>query len=260
MIGMLARLGRWARHVINDLGFAGRFLMQLLWASLLSLKRPRLISEQVYFVGNRSLSIILISGLFVGFVLGLQGYYNLERYGAESSLGLLVALSLLRELGPVVSALLFAGRACTSITAGIGLMKSGEQLIAMEMMGVDPMKRVLAPRFMAVMIALPLLALLFSAVGIVGAWVVGVQMIGVDPGSFWSQMQGGVSFRADVLNGVIKSFVFALLCGFIALGVGHESDATPEGVARATTTTVVISSLAVLASDVLMTALMFGGL
>ena len=238
MIGMLARLGRWARRVINDLGFAGRFLMQLLWASLLSLKRPRLISEQVYFVGNRSLSIILISGLFVGFVLGLQGYYNLERYGAESSLGLLVALSLLRELGPVVSAL----------------------LIAMEMMGVDPMKRVLAPRFMAVMIALPLLALLFSAVGIVGAWVVGVQMIGVDPGSFWSQMQGGVSFRADVLNGVIKSFVFALLCGFIALVVGHESDATPEGVARATTTTVVISSLAVLASDVLMTALMFGGL
>lgn len=211
-------------------------------------------------MGNRSLSIILISGLFVGFVLGLQGYYNLERYGAESSLGLLVALSLLRELGPVVSALLFAGRACTSITAGIGLMKSGEQLIAMEMMGVDPMQRVLAPRFMAVMIALPLLALLFSAVGIVGAWIVGVQMIGVDPGSFWSQMQGGVSFRADVLNGVIKSFMFALLCGFIALVVGHESDATPEGVARATTTTVVISSLAVLASDVLMTALMFGGL
>ena len=261
MIGMLARLGRWARHVINDLGFAGRFLIQLLWASLLSLRRPRLISEQVYFVGNRSLSIILISGLFVGFVLGLQGYYNLERYGAESSLGLLVALSLLRELGPVVAALLFAGRACTSLTAGIGLMKSGEQLIAMEMMGVDPMDRVLAPRFMAVMIALPLLALLFSAVGIVGAWIVGVIMIGVDPGSFWSQMQAGVSLTTDVINGVVvKSFVFALLCGFIALVVGHESEATPEGVARATTTTVVISSLAVLASDVLMTALMFGGL
>ena len=261
MIGMLARLGRWARRVINDLGFAGRFLMQLLWASLLSLKRPRLISEQVYFVGNRSLSIILISGLFVGFVLGLQGYYNLERYGAESSLGLLVALSLLRELGPVVSALLFAGRACTSITAGIGLMKSGEQLIAMEMMGVDPMQRVLAPRFMAVLIGLPMLALLFSAVGIVGAWIVGVIMIGVDPGSFWSQMQAGVSLTTDVINGVVvKSFVFALLCGFIALVVGHESEATPEGVARATTTTVVISSLAVLASDVLMTALMFGDL
>ncbi|MDO4636039.1 MAG: lipid asymmetry maintenance ABC transporter permease subunit MlaE [Lautropia sp.] len=258
---MLARLGRWARQVAGDLGFSGRFLIHLLWRSLLALRRPRLIVEQIYFVGNRSLSIILISGLFVGFVLGLQGYYNLQRYGAESSLGLLVALSLLRELGPVVAALLFAGRACTSITAGIGLMKSGEQLIAMEMMGVDPMQRVLAPRFMAVLIALPILALLFSAVGIVGAWVVGVQMIGVDPGSFWSQMQAGVSFRLDVLNGVVaKSVVFAALSGFIALAVGHESEATPEGVARATTTTVVISSLAVLASDVLMTALMFGGL
>ena len=161
----------------------------------------------------------------------------------------------------MVAALLFAGRACTSLTAGIGLMKSGEQLIAMEMMGVDPMDRVLAPRFVAVLIGLPMLALLFSAVGIVGAWIVGVIMIGVDPGSFWSQMQAGVSLTTDVINGVVvKSFVFALLCGFIALVVGHESEATPEGVARATTTTVVISSLAVLASDVLMTALMFGDL
>ena len=252
IIRLLARLGAWIPQVVNDLGFSARFMTQLLLSSLRALRRPGLISEQVYFVGNRSLSIILISGLFVGFVLGLQGYYNLQRYGAESSLGLLVALSLLRELGPVVAALLFAGRACTSLTAGIGLMKSGEQLIAMEMMGVDPMDRVLAPRFVAV---------LFSAVGIVGAWIVGVIMIGVDPGSFWSQMQAGVSLTTDVINGVVvKSFVFALLCGFIALVVGHESEATPEGVARATTTTVVISSLAVLASDVLMTALMFGDL
>lgn len=260
ILNLISRLGRWAIQVMNDLGFSLRFLLQLLLSSVLALQRPRLISEQLYFVGNRSLSIILISGLFVGFVLGLQGYYNLERYGSESALGLVVALSLLRELGPVVTALLFAGRASTSLTAGIGLMKTGEQLIAMEMMGVDPMLRVMAPRFLAVVIAMPLLALLFSAVGILGAWVVGVHMIGVDPGSFWSQMQGGVDFRLDVLNGVIKSVVFALLCGFITLLVGHEAQTTPEGVARATTTTVVVSSLAVLASDFLMTALMFGGL
>ena len=258
IIRLLARLGAWIRQVVNDLGFSARFMAQLLLSSLRALRRPGLISEQVYFVGNRSLSIILISGLFVGFVLGLQGYYNLQRYGAESSLGLLVALSLLRELGPVVAALLFAGRACTSLTAGIGLMKSGEQLIAMEMMGVDPMDRVLAPRFVAVLIGLPMLALLFSAVGIVGAWIVGVIMIGVDPGSFWSQMQAGVSLTTDVINGVVvKSFVFALLCGFIALVVGHESEATPEGVARATTTTVVVASLAVLGLDFILTALMF---
>lgn len=260
IVNLISRLGRWAIQVMNDLGFSLRFLLQLFASSVLALKRPRLIVEQLYFVGNRSLSIVLISGLFVGFVLGLQGYYNLERYGSEAALGLVVALSLLRELGPVVTALLFAGRASTSLTAGIGLMKTGEQLIAMEMMGVDPMLRVMAPRFLAVLIAMPLLALLFSAVGILGAWVVGVQMIGVDPGSFWSQMQGGVDFRLDVLNGVIKSVVFALLCGFIALLVGHEAQTTPEGVARATTTTVVVSSLAVLASDFLMTALMFGGL
>lgn len=260
ILNLIERLGAWVRRVVNDLGFALRFLLQLFWLSFLALRRPRLITEQIYFIGNRSLSIILISGLFVGFVLGLQGYYNLERYGAESSLGLLVALSLLRELGPVVTALLFAGRACTSVTAGIGLMKSGEQLLAMEMMGVDPMQRVLAPRFVAVLVSMPLLALLFSAVGIMGAWVVGVQMIGVDPGSFWSQMQSGVDFRMDVVNGIIKSVVFGILCGFIALVVGHEADTTPEGVARATTTTVVVSSLAVLASDYLLTSLMFGGL
>ncbi|MDO4905771.1 MAG: lipid asymmetry maintenance ABC transporter permease subunit MlaE [Lautropia sp.] len=259
MIGLIARLGRWATRVTSDLGFALRFLLQLCWSAVLSLKRPRLIIEQLYFVGNRSLSIILISGVFVGFVLGLQGYYTLQRYGSESSLGLLVALSLLRELGPVVTGLLFAGRAGTSLTAGIGLMRTGEQLIAMEMMGVDPMRRVFGPRFMAVFIGMPLLALLFSAVGILGAWVVGVQMIGVDPGSFWSQMQSGVDFDMDVMNGFSKSVVFAVLVGFISLVVGHEAETTPEGVSYATTTAVVVSSLAILATDFLMTALMFGG-
>lgn len=260
LFNALAALGHRGIKTTATFGRAGLMLFNAVVGKPEFRKHAPLLVRQLYNVGVLSMLIIIVSGLFIGMVLGLQGYLVLTTYSAETSLGMLVALSLLRELGPVVSALLFAGRACTSITAGIGLMKSGEQLIAMEMMGVDPMKRVLAPRFMAVMIALPLLALLFSAVGIVGAWVVGVQMIGVDPGSFWSQMQGGVSFRADVLNGVIKSIVFALLCGFIALVVGHESDATPEGVARATTTTVVISSLAVLASDVLMTALMFGGL
>ena len=200
-----------------------------------------------------------MSGLFVGFVLGLQGYYTLQRYGSGDALGLLVALSLSRELGPVVSALLFAGRAGTSLTAGIGLMKAGEQLAAMEMMGVDPLARVLAPRFVAALIAMPLLAAMFSAIGIMGSWIVGVQMIGVDPGSFWSQMQAGVDFRNDILNGVIKSVLFGLVCGFIALFVGHEATATPEGVARATTATVVASSLTVLALDFVLTSLMYGG-
>ena len=246
---------------IQSLGSITLFFLHILAKSGTAFTRPRLSIRQVYFAGVLSVLIVAVSGLFVGMVLGLQGYTQLAKFKSADILGYMVAASLLRELGPVVAALLFAGRACTSLTAGIGLMKSGEQLIAMEMMGVDPMDRVLAPRFVAVLIGLPMLALLFSAVGIVGAWIVGVIMIGVDPGSFWSQMQAGVSLTTDVINGVVvKSFVFALLCGFIALVVGHESEATPEGVARATTTTVVISSLAVLASDVLMTALMFGDL
>ena len=219
----------------------------------------RLVVDQIHFIGNYSLSIILVSGLFVGFVLGLQGYYTLQRYGSSEALGLLVALSLVRELGPVVTALLFAGRAGTSLTAGIGLMKAGEQLSAMEMMAVDPLARVLAPRFVAALIAMPLLAALFSAVGILGGWLVGVPMIGVDTGAFWSQMQAGVDVWDDVGNGVLKSVVFGFICAFTALYVGYEAKATPEGVARATTSTVVASSLAVLASDFLLTALMFGG-
>jgi phospholipid/cholesterol/gamma-HCH transport system permease protein len=195
--------------------------------------------------------------LFVGFVLGLQGYYTLNKYGSEQALGLLVALSLVRELGPVVTALLFAGRAGTSLTAEIGLMKATEQLAAMEMMAVDPLARVLAPRFWAGVIAMPLLAAVFSAVGVLGGYVVGVVLIGVDEGAFWSQMQGGVELWADIGNGVLKSVVFGIAVSFIALYQGYVAAPTPEGVARATTRTVVIGSLMVLWLDFLLTALMF---
>ena len=190
-------------------------------------------------------------------MLGLQGYYTLRRYGSEQALGLLVALSLVRELGPVVTALLFAGRAGTSLTAEIGLMKAGEQLSAMEMMAVDPVARVIAPRFLAGVIAMPILAALFSAVGIIGGYIVGVQLIGVDEGAFWSQMQGGVDVWNDVGNGVIKSIVFGIAVTFIALRQGYEAKPTPEGVSRATTRTVVAASLAVLGLDFILTALMF---
>src|SRR5690606_8349887 len=220
-------------------------------------RRPGLISQQVHFIGNHSLLIITVSGLFVGFVLGLQGYYTLNRYGSEEALGLLVALSLTRELGPVVTALLFAGRAGTSLTAEIGLMRAGEQLAAMEVMAVDPVRRVLVPRFWGGFISMPILATVFSAVGVIGGWIVGVIMIGIDPGSFWSQMQAGVDIFNDILNGVIKSLVFGVVVTLIALYMGWTARATPEGVSRATTRTVVASSLAVLGLDFLLTALMF---
>ena len=198
-----------------------------------------------------------MSGLFVGFVLGLQGYYTLQRYGSAEALGLLVALSLLRELGPVVTALLFAGRAGTALTAEIGLMKAGEQLSAMEMMAVNPVRRILAPRFWAGVVAMPLLAAVFSAVGVLGGWVVGVLMIGVDGGAFWGQMQDGVDWWNDLANGVIKSIVFGLAVSFIALYQGYSAKPTPEGVSRATTRTVVVASLSVLGLDFLLTASMF---
>lgn len=254
----LESIGAATRDILTTAGLAARFFVRLCVLAVGSLRRPRLIIDQIHFVANYSLPIILVSGLFVGFVLGLQGYYTLQRYGSEQALGLLVALSLVRELGPVVAALLFAGRAGTSLTAEIGLMKSGEQLAAMEMMAVDPLARVLAPRFVAVLISMPLLAALFSAVGVLGGYLVGVQLIGVDSGAFWSQMQNGVEVFSDVGNGVIKSVVFGFICGFTALFVGYEARPTPEGVARATTTTVVASSLAVLGFDFLLTAMMFG--
>lgn len=252
-----ADVGQATRGWLSGLGAAARLFIRLLALAGPTLRRFRLVSEQLHFLGNYSLAIIAVSGLFVGFVLGLQGYYTLQRYGASSALGLLVALSLVRELGPVVSALLFAGRAGTSLTAEIGLMRAGEQITAMEMMAIDPVRRILAPRFWAGVIALPLLSAVFSAVGILGGWVVGVVLIGVDSGSFWGQMQGGVDVVRDVGNGVLKSFVFGLTVTFVALLQGYSAKPTPEGVSRATTRTVVVASLAVLGLDFLLTAMMF---
>jgi phospholipid/cholesterol/gamma-HCH transport system permease protein len=257
VIQNITRLGAYVRQSIIGLGHATRMFFSIISRSSALMRRPRLVSDQVFFLGNYSFVIIAVSGLFVGFVLGLQGYYTLNRYGSEQALGLLVALSLTRELGPVVTALLFAGRAGTSLTAEIGLMKAGEQLTAMEMMAVDPLARVLAPRFWAGVIAMPILAAIFSAIGIIGGYLVGVPLIGVDSGAFWSQMQGGVDVLKDVGNGVIKSVVFGIAVTFIALYQGFESKATPEGVSLATTRTVVISSLTVLALDFLLTAVMF---
>ena len=239
------------------MGYAARLFFKLLLSIVPTFRRFGLVRDQIHFLGNYSMAIIAVSGLFVGFVFGLQGYYTLQRYGSSEALGLLVTLSLVRELGPVVTALLFAGRAGTSLTAEIGLMKAGEQISVMEMMAVDPIQRVLAPRFWAGVIAMPLLAAVFSAMGVIGGWAVGVVMIGVDSGSFWSQIQGGVDVWQDVGNGVIKSFVFGLTVTFIAVFQGFEAQATPEGVASATTRTVVMASLAVLGLDFILTAMMF---
>lgn len=258
MVGFISRVGAGFIAMLSGVGMFTRFFGRLLTRSGIAVRRPGLVSQQVHFIGNYSLLIITVSGLFVGFVLGLQGYYTLRRYGSEQALGLLVALSLVRELGPVVTALLFAGRAGTSLTAEIGLMKAGEQLAAMEVMAVDPLRRVLVPRLWAGIIAMPILAAVFSMVGIMGGWVVGVQMIGVDAGAFWSQMQGGVDVWNDVANGVIKSVVFGITVTLVALYEGWQARPTPEGVSRATTRTVVVSSLAVLGLDFLLTALMFG--
>ncbi len=256
-LGWVVTLGRRTRSTLVILGQMARFLGMLVARTGVVVKRPRLVLQQVHFIGNYSLVIIVVSGLFVGFVLGLQGYYTLNRYGAEEALGLLVALSLTRELGPVVTALLFAGRAGTSLTAEIGLMKAGEQLAAMEVMAVDPLRRVLAPRFLGGVIAMPILAAIFSMVGIMGGWFVGVVLIGIDTGAFWSQMQNGVDVFDDVLNGVIKSVVFGVAVTLIALFEGWQCRPTPEGVSRATTRTVVAGSLAVLGLDFVLTALMF---
>ncbi len=245
------------RNKLTDYGYAARMLWRLTTMFGASFKRFGLIRDQIHFLGNYSLAIITVSGLFVGFVLGLQGYYTLQRYGSSEALGLLVALSLVRELGPVITALLFAGRAGTSLTAEIGLMKAGEQLSAMEMMAIDPVKRILAPRFWGGVIALPILSAVFSAVGIMGGYVVGVLLLGVDSGAFWSQMQSGVNVFADVGNGVIKSVVFGITVTFLALLQGFEAQPTPEGVSRATTRTVVVSSLSVLGLDFILTTMMF---
>ncbi|NEN76439.1 lipid asymmetry maintenance ABC transporter permease subunit MlaE [Pelistega sp. NLN82] len=257
MINRIAALGRYVIDAIASIGVFFKLFLQLLKQSWIICQRPRLVSDQVHFIGNYSLSIIAVSGLFVGFVLGLQGYNTLAMYGSEEALGLLVALSLVRELGPVVTALLFAGRAGTSITAEIGLMKSGEQISAMDVMGINPLRRILVPRFWGGIIAMPILAAIFSAVGILGGWFVGVVLIDVDTGAFWSQMQAGVDIFQDVLNGVIKSAVFGVAVMLVALYEGWYCTPTPEGVSRATTRTVVRASLFILGLDFMMTAIMF---
>ena len=250
-------VGLAVRSTLADLGLGARLFMRLVSLFGPSMRRFGLVRDQIHFLGNYSLVIIAVSGLFVGFVMGLQFYYALRIYGADNSLGLLVDLALVRELGPVLTALLFAGRAGTSLTAEIGLMKSGEQLAAMEMMAVDPVRRVLAPRFWGGVVAMPLLAAVFSAVAICGCWIVGVKMLGVDEGSFWGQMQSGADVWRDVGNGVLKSVVFGFAVSFIALLEGYEAQPTPEGVSRATTRTVVVASLSVLALDFVLTAMMF---
>ena len=255
----LERLGATVTSQVLRLGFASRFLFYLVMHSGTALRRFRLTIAEVYFAGVLSLIIILVSGLFVGMVLALQGYETLQRFGASESLGVLVALSLVRELGPVVAGLLFASRAGSAITAEIGLMKATEQLSAMEMMAVDPIARVVAPRFWAGVISMPLLAAMFSAMGVFGGYLVGVVLIGVDEGSFWSQMQNAVDFREDIVNGVIKSFVFGVAVTWIALFEGYDAPPTAEGVSGATTRTVVTSSLAILGLDFVLTALMFRG-
>ena len=257
MIAQLESLGRWVRTSVAGTGYAARSFVTLLRGSCGLWRRPRLITDQIHFIGNYSLIIIAVSGLFVGFVLGLQGYNILNRYGSEQALGVMVALSLVRELGPVVTALLFAGRAGTSLTAEIGLMKAGEQLSAMEMMAVNPVERVLAPRFWAGVLSMPVLAAIFSAVGVFGGYIVGVLLIGVDAGAFWSQMQANVDLWDDIANGVIKSLVFGVAVTFTALYQGYEAQPTPEGVSRATTRTVVVASLVVLWLDFILTAFMF---
>jgi phospholipid/cholesterol/gamma-HCH transport system permease protein len=252
-------IGHHTVDAVWRLGYAARFLGLTLGHSGASFRRFRLVIREVYYAGVLSLIIILVSGLFVGMVLGFQGFHTLQTYGSESALGILVALSLVRELGPVISALLFASRAGSAMTAEIGLMKATEQLSAMEMMAVDPIARVIAPRFWAGVISMPLLAAMFSAMGVFGGYLVGVVLIGVDEGSFWSQMQAAVDVREDVLNGVIKSFVFGIAVTWIALFEGYDAPPTAEGVSGATTRTVVTSSLVILGLDFLLTAFMFRG-
>jgi phospholipid/cholesterol/gamma-HCH transport system permease protein len=255
----IARLGRNVIDGIWHVGSVTRFFALVLASSGTSVSRFRLVIREVYFSGVLSLVIIVVSGLFVGMVLGLQGFETLQKYGATESIGVVVALSLVRELGPVVSALLFASRAGSAITAEIGLMKATEQLTAMDMMAVSPMARVIAPKFWAGVISMPLLAALFSCMGVFGGYVIAVVVIGVDNGAFWSQMQASVDFRYDVLNGVVKSFVFGIAVTVIATFEGYDAPPTAEGVSGATTRTVVSSALTILALDFILTAFMLRG-
>lgn len=260
MFKQVSDLGMRTLNLVRWLGLGALFVIPSILGMFAVVRRPRLIIQQVYSVGVLSTVIIVIAGFFVGMVLGLQGYIQLSTIKAESSLGLGVALVLTRELGPVVTALLFAGRAGSALTAEIGLMKATEQIAAMEMMAVNPYERVIGPRFWAGIISMPLLAAMFSVVGIYGSWLVGVVQFGIDHGIFWSEMQAGVEFQEDILNGFIKSLVFGVVVTGIALFEGYNAKPTSEGVSRATTRTVVASSLSVLALDYLLTSIMFGGL
>ena len=258
MIHLFTQLGIKTRLTFSKIGRSSFFLGQSLMGIIDTLPRPKLLSKQMYSVGVLSFFLISISGLFIGMVLGLQGYYLLSNFGAEEALGVMVATSLVRELGPVVTALLFAGRAGSALTAEIGLMKATEQLSGMEMMAVDPIKRIISPRFLAGFISMPLLAALFSTMGVIGGHMVGVGMLGVDEGAYWSQMQASIDVYDDILNGIIKSLVFGFVVSWIALFEGYDAIPTSEGVSRATTRTVVTSSFTILGLDFILTALMFG--
>jgi|TARA_B100000780_G_scaffold5981_1_gene4720 phospholipid/cholesterol/gamma-HCH transport system permease protein len=257
LLNFFEQLGSGFRARLIKLGAGTRLFFLIIIYSADSFKRIHLTIKEIYFTGVLSLVIIVVSAFFVGMVLGLQGYYTLEKYGSSEAIGVLVALALVRELGPVVTALLFAGRAGTAITAEIGLMKATEQLSAMEMMAVSPVARIIAPRFWAGMISMPILATIFSMVGILGGYVIAVIVIGVDEGAFWSQMQANVDFHNDIVDGAVKSIVFGFACTMIALFEGLDAPPTAEGVSRATTRTVVISSLAVLGLDFVLTSFMF---
>lgn len=257
VIDKVQHLGAATLATFQRLGHASVFLLDVLASSVSVLVRPSLLIKQLFSVGVQTLVIIVVAGLFVGMVMALQSYYALVDFGAEDSVGVMVALSLLRELGPVVTALLFAGRAGSALTAEIGLMKATEQLSGMEMMAVNPMQRVVAPRFLAGVISMPLLATIFSAVGIIGAYLVAVELLGLDSGAFWSQPQNTVDLYEDIFNGLIKSVVFGVVVSWIAVFEGYDCVPTSEGLGRATTRTVVHSSLAILFLDFVLTALMF---
>lgn len=256
----LRRIGGGTIGAVTRLGFATRFFVAVVMHTPAAIRRFQLTMREIYFSGVLSLVIILVSGLFVGMVLALQGVEVLERYGATESLGIVVALSLVRELGPVVAGLLFASRAGSAVTAEIGLMKATEQIAAMEMMAVDPLARVVAPRFWGGVISMPLLAALFSTLGVFGAYLVGVKLIGIDAGAFWGNMQSAVDFRIDIVNGFIKSVVFGVIVSLIAVFEGYDAKPTAEGVSTATTRTVVGSSLTILAADFVLTVFMFRGI
>ena len=257
-IDWLQAIGQKTLNFFQRMGRAVIFLIHVLSGLKMLVQRPNLLVREMYSVGVLSLLIIIFSGLFVGMVLSLLGYVTLVDFGAEGSLGVLVSLSLVRELGPVLTALLFSGRAGSALTAEIGLMKATEQLASMEMMAVDPIKRIITPRLIAGILSLPILTAIFMAIGIYSGFLVGSVWLGVDEGSFWSQMQAKVDFQHDVVNGFIKSFVFGIVVTWIAVFEGYDAAPTSAGVSEATTRSVVHSALAILALDFVLTSIMFG--